>query len=140
MSSMLSYSSAYPVIKETIPRSRLGYATNPVYEGFPPLMSDGRSITASYQSTSVVDKVLREQGDFSHWEYRQYLQKNGQNIMRDNFLQSSNDCGYYRRLHNDASTSIYTKRLDKPIPIQEKSDLKSHYLTREELHVLNELR
>jgi len=139
----ISYQCAYPVIKETIPRSQLGYGSNAVYNGFPPLMSDGRSITASYQSNSVVDKYLQEKGNFSHWEYRQYLQKNGQDIMRDNFREASNDCGYYKRFIDPYSflgkqvNSLYGNTLDNTFPIQNNSDLKQIYLSREQLFSLN---
>ena len=141
----ISYEAAYPVIKETIPRSQLGYSNNAVYEGFPPLMNDGRSIIASFQSTSIVDKYLQERGNFTHWEYRQYLQKNGQEIMRDNFREASNDCGFYRRLVEPSlglgnqMDSLYANRLDKTLPIgteENPSDLKQIYLSREQLYRL----
>jgi len=141
-SNLISYNCAYPVIKETIPRSHLGYGTNAVYSGFPPLMSDGRSVTASYQSQSVVDKYLQDKGNFSHWEYRQYLQKNGQEIMRDNFREASNDCGYYKRFIEPYSflgqkvNTLYSNSLDSVFPIQDKSDLKQIYLSREQLQNL----
>lgn len=143
----ISYESAYPVVKETIPRSKLGYSCNAVYDGFPPLMSDGRSIMASYQSTSTVDKYLQEKGDFTDWQYRQYLQKNGQKVMRDNFREASNDCGYFHRLNQPKPNglgnqihSLYANQLDRAFPIGngENSDLKQIYLTRAQLYDLDE--
>ena len=141
----ISYEAAYPTIKETIPKSQLGYSSNAVYEGFPPLMNDGRSIIASFQSTSVVDKYLQEKGNFTHWEYRQYLQKNGQQIMRDNFREASNDCGYHRRLIEpnlglgQKMDSLYSNRLDKALPLEDaSSDLKQIYLSREQLYTMGE--
>ena len=54
----LYYDSAYPPIKETLPPSALGYRANNKYDGFPPLMSDGRTITATYQPEAVLNEHL----------------------------------------------------------------------------------
>lgn len=130
-------------MKETIPRSH----PQSIYQGFPPLMSDGRSIVASHQSTSIVDKYLQEKGDFSSWEYRQYLQKNGQQVMKDNFREASNDCGYYRRLVQPQPglgkqiLSLYANNLDSGLPIEnlDSSDLKQIYLSREQLYRIDNM-
>jgi KDO2-lipid IV(A) lauroyltransferase len=49
---------AYPKLKETIPQSRLGYHSNNKYDGFPPLMMDGRTITASWQPEAILNEHL----------------------------------------------------------------------------------
>ena len=77
---MLSFSNvdiAYPIIKETIPKSSLGYNTNNKYPEFPPLMSDGRSIISSYQPETVVNtELLHRNGIQTNWQYRKYLTEN----------------------------------------------------------------
>lgn len=138
---------AFPVIRETVPKSRLGYSSNNVYEGFPPLLSDGRSISASYQQDTVTNQAIKNQnGIQSNWEYRKYLQKNANLVLKQNFLSASNDCGYFSR-YADPTTEenrqgkgypyLYSELLDNT---REKhyaeSDLKNIYLTREQLSSL----
>jgi len=138
---------AYPVIKETVPESARGYHANNKYPGFPPLMNDGRSITATWQSESSANADLVERsGIKSNWEYRKYLTENAHKIMEYNFRESSNDVGYYKRpidipsiqsnevkgFHN--APYVYTSGLDNSKPFgYTHSDLKDLYLSREQL-------
>uniref|UniRef100_A0A6C0D4F0 Uncharacterized protein n=1 Tax=viral metagenome TaxID=1070528 RepID=A0A6C0D4F0_9ZZZZ len=138
---------AYPVIKETVPQSSLGYHANNKYDGFPPLMNDGRSITATWQPESTINADLIRSNDIqSNWQYRRYLTKNATEIMQYNFRESSNDIGYYKRpldvldiqsnLVSDMNHTPYTYNsiLDSTKPIgYSTSDLKDTYLTREQL-------
>ena len=92
---------AYPIIKETIPKSSLGYNTNNKYPEFPPLMNDGRSVTASYQPESVINnELITKNGIESNWKYRKYLTENSKQIMEWNFREACNDAGYFKR-HNE---------------------------------------
>lgn len=139
---------AYPVIKETVPRSSLGYNTNNKYPEFPPLMSDGRSVTATWQPESTINAdLIQSNGIKSNWQYRQFLTKNAKQIMEYNFTESSNDVGYYKRpadLPNIQSNAVsgfnqqpylYSSTLDVAKPIgYASSDLKETYLTREQLN------
>lgn len=138
---------SYPVIKETIPRSKLGYDSNVVYEGFPPLMSDGRSITASFQRNTVENQFIKNKnGIETNWEYRRFLQKNANEVLKQNFRDASNDVGYFQRyadpnkLENRQGKGypyLYSQLLDNTRPPKyADSDLKSAYLTREQLDSL----
>ena len=138
---------AYPVIKETVPRSSLGYNTNNKYPEFPPLMSDGRSITASWQPEAIINADLIQSNNIqSNWQYRKYLTQNAAQIMEYNFRESSNDNGYYKRpidipsIQSNMVSGIttmpyqYTSVLDETRPIgYASSDLKQLYLSREQL-------
>jgi len=139
--------SAYPVIKETVPRSSLGYATNNKYPEFPPLMSDGRSITATWQPESIInDDLIQSNLIKSNWQYRRYLTNNAKDIMAYNFRESSNDVGYYKRpidlpnMQSNLVTNINSAPYNfksvhdnaKPWGYQT-SDLKELYLSREQL-------
>lgn len=139
--------SAYPIIKETLPRSSLGYNTNNKYPEFPPLMSDGRAVFGSWQPESVINADLIESNNIkSNWQYRQYLTHNSQQIMEYNFREASNDVGYFKR-HMDipsiqpnnakgltSSPYLYSSVLDETKPFgHSTSDLKTMYLTREQL-------
>jgi len=140
--SYLSLAAAYPVDNGNdlvIPRSTLGYATNAVYPGFPPLMSDGRSIVASDQPEAVLNNaILKEAGIQSNWEYRQYLTNQAKDIIRYNYRESANDIGYFKRYQDTpagysvpyAFPSFVSKENPKGYI---SSDLKSTYLTREQL-------
>jgi hypothetical protein len=93
-----NYNSAYPIIKETIPQSSLGYNTNNKYPSFPPLMSDGRAIIGSWQPESVENTNIIEKNNIkSNWEYRRYLTNNSKEIMEYNFREACNDAGYTTR-------------------------------------------
>ena len=143
-----SLSSAYPIIKETVPQSALGYNTNNKYPQFPPLMSDGRSVTASWQPESSINADLIESnGITSNWQYRKFLTHNAQQIMEYNFRESSNDVGYYKRpaylpsMQSNSVSDLYTSPysyksvLDRAKPFgHSNSDLKELYLTREQLN------
>ena len=139
---------AYPIIKETVPRSSLGYNTNTKYPEFPPLMCDGRSITATWQPEATINADLIQSNNIqTNWEYRRYLTNNAKDVMEYNFRESSNDIGYYKRpydLPNIQSNIVsnmnqtpysYSSALDNTMPFgHSSSDLKDLYLTREQLN------
>lgn len=135
---------AFPITRETLPRSRLGYASNNVYPEFPPLMSDGRALIATYQSESDTNAVLiRDNGIKSNWQYRKFLMENSGQLMKQNFLAACNDVGYYQRFSpSDVNLDKsyhppynYTSFLDNSKPTgYSNSDLKDLYLSREQLN------
>jgi hypothetical protein len=134
------YDVAYPNVKETIPQSRLGYHSNNKYDDFPPLMMDGRTITASWQPEAVLNShLLKEINVETNWQYRQYMIKNAKDIMKYNCTQSATDAGYIKRyadLENNSYSTPYISNSfvdnSKPSGYQT-SDLKDLYLTREQL-------
>lgn len=114
---------AFPT-QEDLPPSSHGYHTNNVFQGFPPLMADARSLVASWQPESFTnDRIIRENGIQSNWQYRQYLTQNANTIMKQNFAESANDIGYY-----DINAGIVSSR-----PNTSSSDLKELYMSREDL-------
>jgi hypothetical protein len=133
--------------KNELPKSAQGYATNNSYPGFPPLMSDGRALIASWQPEAVSNQsLLKSSGVGSNWEYRKYLTKHAGEIIRQNFIESANDVGYYDRegmgiksgfasiFSSSGKSSQYASFLQSPNPFgQFHSDLKSDYLSREQL-------
>ena len=101
--------SAFPVIKETVPKSALGYNTNNKYPEFPPLMKDGRAIVASYQPESAINNnIILENGIQSNWQYRQYLTNNAIDVMNRNFRDACNDAGYYTNSKDINGTPFQT--------------------------------
>jgi hypothetical protein len=138
---------AYPIIKETIPKSSLGYNTNNKYPEFPPLMNDGRSVTASYQPESVINnELITKNGIESNWKYRKYLTENSKQIMEWNFREACNDAGYFKK-HNEtplrgmeqhmpnSTPYLFNSVVDNAKPFgYANSDLKEIYLSREQLN------
>jgi hypothetical protein len=136
-------------INETIPQSSLGYHSNNKYDQFPPLMSDGRVVTASWQPEAVLNNmIIRDNHIKSNWEYRKYLTDNATKIMAFNYKEFSNDVGYVTRhsdlIYTDKSISnhdtsssgnhpyLYSSYTEPSRTVN--SDLKSIYLSREELN------
>ena len=123
---------AFPTVKETVPASKLGYSSNNIYDSFPPLMNDGRSITAAFQPLAVNDeRIISDTGIKSNWQYRKYLSDNGKKIMEQNFRDACNDIGYVERYVGEpvpTATAIgFNSR-------RYESDLKNLYLSREQLN------
>ena len=149
---MLSFSNvdiAYPIIKETIPKSSLGYNTNNVYPIYPPLMSDGRSIVATDQSETIINNnLLKDSGVHTNWEYRKYLTDNSEKIREINTLEAFNDVGYYKRFVNfenippslqsgESSTKTSDQRFgEEHFSVAGEGELKDLYKTRENLNSL----
>jgi len=138
---------AFPVIKETVPQSALGYHANNKYAAFPPLMSDGRSITNTWQPESTLNaEIIQTNGIRSNWEYRQFLIQNGGHVAAYNFRESANDIGYFKRpidlpsMRSNQVEGLYTNPYmyksitdgSKPVGYVN-SDLKDVYLSREQL-------
>jgi hypothetical protein len=113
-------------------------------------MADGRSLIASWQPESDVNNSILKQNNIrSNWEYRQYLTNNAPTIMRQNFIDSANDVGYYERNVSETgepnyqpvlSTSMsrpfmYSSLFENPVHLgNENTDLKMDYLSREQLN------
>jgi len=131
----MDYNCAYPVIKETIPASSLGYKTNNRYDGFPPIMNDGRSIIAAHRSEPLMhNAIVKSIGTTNNAEYRAHMIKNGKSILEKDFREASNDVGYTERPADQLQGSgpkIYTSVNEAPR--RPPSDLKQIYLSREQL-------
>ena len=124
----MNYTDAFnsPSTNQPISQYTRGYSTNNIYAGVPPLMSDGRAVTASYQPESIQNDILvKESGVKSNWEYRQYLTNNAVKLMDRNFEESANDIGFI-----DQRNAGFIQR---PAFQHDGSDLKQLYLSREDL-------
>ena len=129
---------AYSEVRETLPRSTLGYKTNNVYRNFPPILEDGRSLIASYQPEAVMNSIILQQNHItSNWQYRRYLTDHAVEIMQQNFRESCNDVGYVERAEPSQqkfSTPHRFQSIDEEARvIPSASDLKTMYLSREQL-------
>ena len=130
--------------------SNLGYHSNNRYDGFPPLMNDGRSIVANGRSEPLVHNILLQSiGAKNNAQYREYLTKNAKDIMMKDFVNSSNDSGIYgegrfadyllasvsikQNPHSKNATYVSDNR-DINTPAIGSGDLKNIYLSREQLY------
>jgi hypothetical protein len=117
-----------------------GYQTNNLYDNFPPLMADGRTITCTYQPTTLVNKRIIEETELkSNWQYRRYLTANAPDIMRYDYIEAANDIGYYKRYPDTplpfTTPFTYQSFVEQTKPKgYEDSDMKQLYLSREQLH------
>lgn len=123
--------------------SNLGYHSNNRYDGFPPLMSDGRSIVANGKSEPLSHNALLQQtGITNNAQYRDYMIKNAKQIMMNDFRNSSNDTGFSEegRFADYLLASVSGKHAKHAsyVPTNDRiafksSDLKDIYLSREQL-------
>lgn len=131
---------AYPPIVDR-PKSIYGYQTHNLYRDYPPMMADGRVISASWQPEAVLNNnLVKTAGVTTNWQYRQYLTHNATGIIRQNLAETMNDIGYFSRYAQAPETPYttpytYKSYLDKKnVPGYEPSDLKDLYFSREELN------
>jgi len=113
--------------------------SNNIHFNFPPIMADGRNF-ASWQPGAVVnEKIRQESGIKSNWQYRKYLMENADQIIKYNQLgaceQSSGGVVNYGGEEKlNGSPFLYNSYLENSQPFgYENSDLKSSYLTRQQL-------
>ena len=115
--------------------------SNNVHFNFPPIMADGRNY-ASWQPDAVInERIQKQEGIQSNWSYRQYLQKNGTQIMKYNNLEACYDLGLdpHTKTNNNPSSNVpylYKSTFDSSTPGYNypTSDLKNPYLSREQLN------
>lgn len=104
--------------------------TNNAYSNLPPMMSDGRNFTNLLPDEVVNDAIKREAGIKSNWDYRRYLQNNASHIIRQNSQSAIAATG----LIEDPSNHIPIDFFGKNQPQHPPSDLKTQYLSREQLN------
>jgi hypothetical protein len=118
--------------------------SNNIHFNDPPLMTDGRNY-ANWQPEAVINsQIQKKEGIHTNWEYRNFLQKNGIEIRKFNAEQTGFEITGHS-LYNNVATNT---QINKGTPFLFKgthdttipkfgycsSDLKSPYLTREQLN------
>jgi hypothetical protein len=115
--------------------------SNNIHFNFPPIMADGRNY-ASWQPEAIVNRRIQEkEGINSNWSYRQYLQKNGLQIMKYNSQEACYDLGLppHTQTNNTPSSNVpykFKSTFDTSTPGYGycNSDLKNPYMSREQLN------
>ncbi len=115
--------------------------SNNIDFNFPPIMADGRNY-ATWQPDAVVnERIQRNEGIQSNWQYRQFLQKNGLQIMNYNNQEACYTLGldpHYGINATPSSNVPYTFKgtfdTSRPGFGYCNSDLKNPYLTSKQLN------
>ena len=115
--------------------------SNNIHFNYPPIMADGRNY-ASWQPDAVInERIQKSEGINNNWNYRQYLQKHGLEIMKYNSEESCYELGLNPHImtNNTPSSNVpyaFKSTFDTSAPGYGycNSDLKNPYLTREQLN------
>jgi hypothetical protein len=115
--------------------------SNNIHFDFPPMMEDGRLYTSYEQETAIDKRIKKQEHIQSNWQYRQFLQNNGNSIMQLNYKEYCQDIG----LVSPVITLTQTPAQNVPYSFRSSfdhtspgygyysSDLKTPYLSREQL-------
>ena len=116
-------------------------ASNNYNFNYPPLMSDGRNWSAWQPSAVINNRIRKQEGIKSSWDYRQFLTNNGLEIMKYNTMESCYTLGLNPHVETGKTPSqnvpyVYKNVFDtsKPGYGYCNSDLKNPYLSREQLN------
>lgn len=111
-------------------------ASNNIHFNLPPLMSDGNNY-ANYETSCRMNKnIIENNGIKSNFDYRNFLTKNADELMKTNNVSACNSVG---KCNFNTNTNSYNKYLYKSCEDgtqpygYEGSDLKNAYLSRQAL-------
>jgi hypothetical protein len=115
--------------------------SNNINFNFPPIMADGRNYS-SWQPDAVINERIQVKKKIqTNWQYRQFLQNNGQQIMNYNSQEACYTLGldpHYNTNSTPSSNVPYTFKgtfdTSQPGFGYCNSDLKNPYLSREQLN------
>ena len=112
--------------------------SNNIHNNMPPLMSDGRNFSMWLPDEVVNAQIKKDAGITSNWDYRRYLQENASQIMAQNSMNSIAGTGFneVQKTQEQNTPFVYMNTFDtnKPSVGYVNSDLKSQYLSREQLN------
>jgi hypothetical protein len=115
--------------------------SNNIHFNFPPIMTDGRNY-ASWQPDAVINqRIQKQEGITNNWNYRQYLQHNGLQIMNYNNKEACYELGLDPHVQTGKTPSsnvpyMFRSTFDTSTPGFGycNSDLKNPYLSSEQLN------
>ena len=115
--------------------------SNNIHFNFPPIMNDGRNFAQWQADAAVNNRIQQKEGITNNWNYRQYLQQNGLQIMNYNTTEACYELGLDPHVQTGKTPSDnvpYTFRstfdTSRPGFGYCNSDLKNPYLSREQLN------
>ena len=115
--------------------------SNNINFNFPPIMNDSRNY-ASWQPDAVInERIQRQEGIQTNWDYRKFLQNNSNQIIKHNSVQACYTLGLDPHIQSDRTPSDNVPYKFKNVFDTSKpgfgycnSDLKNPYLTSEQLN------
>lgn len=114
--------------------------SNNIHFNFPPIMADGRTYSSWQPEAVVNNRIQKQEHIVSNWQYRQYMTKNGLEIMKYNTTSACNELGLPSHTQTGKTPSsnvphLYKSNYDTNNPGfgYNNSNLKSPYLSREQL-------
>lgn len=118
-------------------------SSNNIHFDFPPIMDDGRNF-AEWQPGAVInEKIRKDAGIKTNYDYRQYLINNADKIIEYNQKEACQNCcsctpkygGHRNDIGNNNSPYLYKSCGDNNKPFgYESSDLKQYYLSSSDLN------
>jgi hypothetical protein len=109
---------------------------NNTYTNIPGVLSDGRLFT-NYHSNAIVEETIKKENDLkSNEEYRKYLVKNTEAIMKYNYdhMAKDNQTQYEHEQYNYGQPHLYKSIQEDNKPFgYEDTNTKQMYLTRQQL-------
>ena len=109
--------------------------SNNIHPQAPPLMADGRNYASWQPGDAINESIRKEEGIKTNWQYRQYMTKNADAIIKGNQLDACNQCctcpaTYGRPAMMNGTPFLYSSCTESAKPFgYENSDLKSAYLS-----------
>lgn len=115
--------------------------SNNIHFNYPPILSDGRLFT-SYQPEAVINERIQQDAHIkTNWDYRMFLQHNAEKIIYFNENEICNYVGLPKHIESSSTPASnvpfrFHSSFDSARPGFGycNSDLKSPYLTREQLN------
>lgn len=116
-------------------------ASNNIHFNYPPLMSDGKLWTSWQPDAVINNRIKKQEGIKSSWDYRQFLTNHGLEIMKYNTMEACYTLGLNPHVETNKTPSqnvpyVYKNVFDTSNPGYGycNSDLKNPYLSREQLY------
>jgi hypothetical protein len=111
--------------------------SNNIHFDFPPIMSDGRNFAKWQPGAKINENIRKEANITSNFQYRQFLTKNADNIVKFNQLEACDQscyCPFEKSPSMPNTPFLYKSCVESTQPYgYENSDLKNLYLSREQL-------
>ena len=99
--------------------------SNNIHYDFPPIMTDGRNYANWLPGAAINEKIRKDAGINTNWEYRRYLTQNADTIIRNNQIAACDECCALPRetynTNNQVPQGQEQKTVDRQMYVQPQS-------------------